>query len=393
MVTIEGLSAHGSNPLQELLCHYSGTQCGFCTPGFVVSLTGFLLNSPSLSFADASAAIDGNICRCTGYKAIERAIQQLIATYAPRLLAAPSRIAALVSEGFLPDYFLQVPHKLPSYQAAAHRSPAHPSPLIGGGSDLFVQRPGELRPQELKLLHPGKETRQIAVEPSQVIIPASSSIHDFCEHPQLKKLLPCLDKVKKLFASTQIRQQATIAGNIINASPIGDIANFLLALDTTLLLRSTAGDRLVAQKELYLGYKTLSLRPEELLFELRFALPTPRTRVSFEKVSRRTHLDIASVTSTMVLTLEGATIVAAAISAGGVAPFPLRLSHLESWLVGRAASPQTAREAANRVTEEIKPISDVRGSAAYKTLLLSQMILAHFLSCCPETISEESLLV
>jgi xanthine dehydrogenase small subunit len=312
------------------------------------------------------------------------------------LLASSNRLQALIDEGFLPKYFAEVPQRIDQLQASLGSGPSasdRGQTRVGGGTDLFVQRPTEMRESSMQLLQANKGKQQIHVEGKTVRVPAYMSIQDFCEHPLLTPHLPCLAKLKKLFASTQIRQQGTLAGNLVNASPIGDMANFLLALDTTLVLRSKDALRQIKQRDFYQGYKKLDLLADEVVHEIHFEMPNAGTQVNFEKVSRRTHLDIASVTSTLVLAVESSTITHAAISAGGVGPTPLRLSQLELWLQGRTPNAKTAREAAKRASEEITPISDVRGSAEYKKLLLSQIILAHFLACCPQTLTEENLLI
>jgi xanthine dehydrogenase small subunit len=390
VLSIEGLSQHGKNPLQELLARFSGTQCGFCTPGFVVSLTGFLLNSPTLSLEDAIAAIDGNICRCTGYKAIERALGELIATYAKDLLQTTSREEALIAAGFLPPSFAQAPKKVALLQKKIHAEKN--GIIVGGGSDLFVQKPEVLRSSALHLSQHRDELKGITIDGNQVQIGAATSIKEFCEHPQLLAALPCLPSFARLFASSQIRAQASVGGNIVNASPIGDLSNFLLALDAQLQLEGPDGQRTIAHTSFYRGYKQLDLLPIEYLRSISFALPDADWRVNFEKVSRRTHLDIASVNSTIAIRLVKRSVVAIRISAGGVGPSPLRLTLLEQWLYNKTVNNKNVREAAERAMQEVTTISDVRGSAAYKRKLLGNLIIAHFLACYPEYLSVEALL-
>ncbi len=180
-----------------------------------------------------------------------------------------------------------------------------------------------------------------------------------------------------LMGSLPIRERATIAGNIVNASPIGDMTIMLMALDAELELASDGAARRLPLRAIYLGYKTLDLRPGELVESIRFRR-RPGLLFNFEKVSKRTFLDIASVNSAAAIRVENGVIVEAGLSAGGVAPVPLALEKTEKLLRGRAPDAETAWAAARSAAGEATPIDDVRGSADYKRLLLRQLVLAHF---------------
>ena len=201
--------------------------------------------------------------------------------------------------------------------------------------------------------------------------------------------LPRIAAFNHLIASWQIRNRATLAGNIVNASPIGDFTALLLALDATVVLAAGDRRRAVPLREFYRGYKEIDLRPGELLTEVAFPDPAG-ARVNFEKVSKRTCLDIASVNSACAIRLAsgdgaagGDAIAAAHFSLGGVAPVPLYLRATSQAVRGRALDSDTVREALRAAQGEIAPISDVRGSAAYKRLLARQLLIAHFVTLFP----------
>jgi xanthine dehydrogenase small subunit len=203
---------------------------------------------------------------------------------------------------------------------------------------------------------------------------------------------PNMNQFMKLVSSTPIRNMATVAGNLVNASPIGDLTVFLLALDSRIVLNDQGRQRTLPLKDFYKSYKELDKSPSEILETVFFDLPDQEAYVNFEKVCKRTHLDIASVNSAMQLEVADGVISRAGLSAGGVAPIPLFLDQTVSALIGQKVTVSTVRQAADTAQGEIDPISDIRGSAAYKRLLLRQLILAHFLAFFPSELRIEALL-
>jgi xanthine dehydrogenase small subunit len=180
---------------------------------------------------------------------------------------------------------------------------------------------------------------------------------------------------------------ATIAGNFINASPIGDFTIFFLALGAQLTLTpypsplyGEASSRVVPLRKLYKGYKLLDKKPEEIIQQISFELPDKDTYFNFEKVSKRTHLDIASVNSAIYLKMNVDKIESVGLSAGGVGPVPLYLQKTSAFLKRRKVSDETISGAIEVMKTEISPISDARGTKEYKTLLLGQLIKAHLSS-------------
>jgi xanthine dehydrogenase small subunit len=198
----------------------------------------------------------------------------------------------------------------------------------------------------------------------------------------LRKTLGDLSGFLDLICSEPVRQRATIGGNIVNASPIGDMTIMLLALDAELVLTRGGARREAPLREFYRGYKQVDLRPDEIIESVRFPVTRARGRFNFEKVSKRRYLDIASVNSAAWLRLDDGSISEAFLSAGGVAPIPMRLAATEAFLAGKRVTAELARRAAEVARSEVAPISDVRGSADYKQLLLGQLVLAHLHVLC-----------
>ncbi len=377
VVTIEGLNNSSLNPVQEAMVAHSGTQCGFCTPGFVVSLCGYALQSgkdPAL--ADAVSAIDGNICRCTGYKSIERAAAVL--TQKLKEKDTGRSLEWLVEQGFVPDSFFTAAEKLAAIPPPGFLEGQLP---VGGGTDLYVQRHDELPGLPFLFLQSGKKAGGIRVSENICHVPGDTTVTELmCAEP-LVKAIPGWRDYFKLVSSTPIRNMATLAGNLVNASPIGDLTIMMLALDATLTLENVAGrQRAIALREFYRGYKQLNKTDDERVVETSFPLPGKNTFFHFEKVCKRTYLDIASVNTAIGLRVEQGTIVAAHVAIGGVAPVPLYLEKTSALLAGKSLAAGPVKEAAAIMIAEITPIGDVRGSAAYKKLLARQLFFSHFLS-------------
>ncbi|MFN2313491.1 MAG: FAD binding domain-containing protein, partial [Bacteroidales bacterium] len=206
------------------------------------------------------------------------------------------------------------------------------------------------------------------------------------ESAGLKKYIPEISSYIRLIASEPVRNMATIAGNIVNASPIGDISIMMLALNAEVTIEGAQKIRALPLRNLFLGYKKLDLSTEEFIRDVSFEYQPEPALFSFEKVSRRTHVDIASVNSAMHLRMTGDTIAECHLSAGGVGSVPLYLEKTSVFLTGRPISADIVLQANEIMQEEISPISDARGSAGYKRLLLRQLLIAHFLKLFPERI-------
>ena len=388
VVTIEGCNLAGLNPVQEAIVEFGGTQCGFCTPGIVVSLHGLLLDhAKGLSLDDVKYALSGHLCRCTGYRSLKDCAATLERDLGSRLHAngSASRVPALTAAGALPEYFTTIPERLRALRASSSAPATHATDelLIAGGTDLYVQQGETIPERPVTVLGQRPELKGIRRAGGEFRIGALTTFEEFGTHPAVIGAIPAIGAFNHLIASWQIRNRATLAGNIVNASPIGDFTALLLALDARVVLEEGGTRRSVHLKEFYRGYKQIDLRPGELLTEVSFVDPTD-ARVNFEKVSKRTCLDIASVNSACSIRCTGGTIGEAHFSLGGVAPIPLYLRETSRALRGRRLDLNTAWEAVRVSQQEIAPITDVRGSAEYKRLLARQLLIAHFVTLFPD---------
>lgn len=403
IVTVEGLNfvpeggagTEKLSPVQQAMVDESGTQCGFCTPGFVVSLSGCCLSRETMTTDLAIRAIDGNICRCTGYKSIERAAAIVAEKLAKKDALDPAKWS--VENGFLPSYFNGIKDRLRALAGATdNRQPTSDYRiLVSGGTDLYVQKHDTMHHAAVRSVFNDEGLKGIRIEGDQCIIGGACTANDLLASNELRAHFPNLEKQLLLVSSTPIRNMGTLAGNFVNASPIGDLTVFFLALDSTIALdgsggvtpalsRGPAPTRSLKLRDLYKGYKQLDKSSDEILTSVRFAIPNANTRFHFEKVSKRTYLDIASVNSAIRLEMDGDTIREAHVSAGGVAPIPKYLTNTSAFLTDKPISNETVRAAIAAMNEEIAPISDARGTADYKRLLLRQLFFAHFLELFPE---------
>ena len=379
IVSVEGINMQDLTPVQHAMAATNGTQCGFCTIGFVMSLTGFVLGKETKEYKQAIASVDGNICRCTGYKSIERAAAMLTQKVADK--PSDKTTEWLVTNGFIPDYFLNIDQRLKELRKNLIPAPItqlNGETILGGGTDLLVQKHHAVKRATTVHLYDDKSLKNIRIEAGEVHIGASVTVTAFAESPLMQGLFPDLAKHIKLISSTPIRNMATLAGNLVNASPIGDMSVYLLALDSKIVLEKAGTTRTIALKDFYKGYKQLDKLPGEKIVEIIFTAPAKTARFNFEKVCKRTHLDIASVNSACLLELNAEGIVQSVhLSAGGVAPYPKYLANTAAFLIGKPLTEAVITDAINIINTEIAPIGDARGTETYKRLLLGQLFKAH----------------
>jgi xanthine dehydrogenase small subunit len=389
IVTIEGINLENLTPVQEAMVNHSASQCGFCTPGFVMSFTAYSLSDELSTREKAIASVSGNICRCTGYKSIEKAADAI--TNLLKNINTANPVDWLVKNRFLPGYFLSIPKRLSDIEEYKYRSIANDI-RVSGGTDLLVQKAEELNDVNINTFADREDLRGIKVEIGRCIIGAATTTSEIELSSLINDRIPELSKYMRLVASKPIRNMGTVGGNIVNASPIGDMSIIFLALNAALILYGPTGESTVPLKDFFVGYKKLKIREDEFLKKIVFSLPQKGVLFNFEKVSKRTHLDIASVNSAIQIISDDHTIKECYLSAGGVSPIPLFLTKTCNFLKGKIVSNDIILQANVIMQKEITPISDVRGSKEYKGLLIRQLFFAHFIKLFPESLDLNILL-
>jgi len=383
LVTIEGLNMNGLSPIQKAIVDEGATQCGFCTPGIVVSLTGYAMEcNHHITKEGFKKILGGHLCRCTGYRSLKQGFDAI-----KEHVNNKSGIQSLVEKGIIPEYFQSIPMRLIniSRESSGNRETTADF-LIAGGTDLYVQKGDILPDSRIDLLNMHPEMKDIVRKNGLLHIGALITFEEFSNHPEVIKAIPAVQEYISFIASPQIRNRATLGGNIMNASPIADMAILLLAMEATLILKNGGKSRSAPMTSFYKGYKRLDISPSEILAEIVIPVPCPATKINWEKVSKRKYLDVASVNSAISIKEEGNIIRKIQITMGGVAPIPLFLKNTCDYFLGREITRNTIRDSFSILQHEISPIDDIRGSSCYKRLLARQLVIAHFTKLFPKTV-------
>ena len=383
VVTAEGLGTPDDlHPVQREMAMRGGSQCGYCTPGFVCSMAAEYYRADRRPGAAATPehgpngfdlhAIGGNLCRCTGYRPIRDAAFALGSPEPDDPLAARRQAPAPAPRGTrlssASAEFVR-PESLSEALALLARRPD--ATVVAGCTDwgVAVNLLGARSPLTVAIDRL-PELRTLGVD-DVVEIGAALTLSEV--EAALDGRVPLLGELLPQFASRLVRNRATIGGNLGTGSPIGDLAPALLALDAVVVLVREDGEREVALAEYFTGYRSSVRREGELISSVRIPLPLART-TSFLKVAKRRYDDISSVAIALALDLEGGTVRRARVGLGGVAPVPLRGRATEEALTGRAWSRATIESAAAVLSSEGTPIDDHRASAAYRSAMLGQAL-------------------
>ncbi|MGK0619382.1 xanthine dehydrogenase small subunit [Meiothermus cerbereus] len=372
--TVEGL-AQGErlHPVQEAMLQ-GGSQCGYCTPGFVVSMAAEYYRKNRSNFD--LEALSGNLCRCTGYRPIRDAALSL-GQPAPHDPLA-QRLNAPVEAVKSLEYSLKTESSPRFYRPLSlpelyHILAEHPAAkLVAGGTDWVVEVNQRFARAEVQVdISQVPELQTLFWGQEYVEIGAGITLSE--AERWLEGRIPLLAQWFPLFASRLIRNRATLGGNLGTASPIGDGPPVLLALGAEVVLSGAAGERVLPLERFFTGYRQTALQPGEVIRAVRIPLPlAPQAR--FYKVSKRRLDDISTVAAAFALQLEGGRVQSIRIGLGGVAPTPVRASQTEAFLEGKPWDERTVRAASELIRGEFRPIDDHRGSAAYRSAMLSSLL-------------------
>jgi xanthine dehydrogenase small subunit len=377
--TVEDLAgADGSlHPAQEAMVQCHGSQCGFCTPGFVMSLFGMYQNrvckGEAISRAVAQEDLSGNLCRCTGYRPILDAAERMAALPAARVNETEVLLQlALLADGAAGDGSAYLaPRTLK--QLLAQRA-AHPKAQIAAGCTdvgLWVTKMHMRLPQVLDVTQV-EELRQVEVYEHHVAIGAAATLTEafaalVADRPQLKTFAA-------RFAGLPVRNSGTLGGNIANGSPIGDSMPLLIALGANIVLMSQRGHREMPLERFYTGYRKNVLAADEVVAWIKVPRPVPGEFLRAYKISKRFDDDISAVCLVVNLRLDGERVAAVGIGAGGVAATPVRATHAEGALRDRPWTAAAAQAAAKALRTQFQTISDMRASAAYRAEVLGNLM-------------------
>ncbi|SIO45381.1 xanthine dehydrogenase small subunit [Rhodovulum sp. ES.010] len=393
VVTVEHLAGAGGglHPVQQAMVAHHGSQCGFCTPGIVMALAALRLSTPAPTDAQIVTALQGNLCRCTGYAPILRAARAMAGFGDPaadpletgradtraRLAAladgARAEVARAGSRAILPADVDDLAALLDQHPEAT---------IVAGATDVGLWVTKALRPISPAIfIGHLAELRRIETEGSALRIGAAASYAE--TQGALAAAFPHLSAYWDRIGGPQVRAAGTLGGNIANGSPIGDTPPALIALGAEVTLRRGAAHRTRPLEDFFLDYGTQDRAPGEFVESLRVPLADPATRHAAYKISKRRDEDISALAAGFAVTVEDGTITDARLAFGGMAGIPKRAAHAEAALVGRPWAEATLLAAAAELPRDFTPLTDWRASADYRMRVARNLFRRFWLDHAP----------
>lgn len=386
LITVEDLKHQGKlHSVQQAMVDCHGSQCGFCTPGFIMSLFALQKNSTGFDKGATLEALAGNLCRCTGYRPIIDAAEQACCQKQPdqfdafeadtvtRLKAIAPRETAELNSG---DKRCLVPLTVADLADLYTANPE--ARLLAGGTDLALEVTQFHRELPV-MIYVGhiEDMKRIEVTDSAIEIGAAAALSD-C-YKALSREYPDFGELLHRFASLQIRNQGTLGGNIGNASPIGDAPPLLIALGAQIALRQGNTRRILPLQDYFLDYKVTARQEAEFIEKI--IVPRKQANQAFRayKVSKRLDDDISAVCAAFNLSIVDGVVTDARIAFGGMAAIPKRASACEAALVGSAWYPGVIERACDALGEDFTPLSDFRASKEYRLLTAQNLLRKFFL--------------
>lgn len=398
IVTVEGLAAEEElNEVQSKMREFHGGQCGYCTPGMVCSLSGLAdscsQNNTPITEKKARNHLTGNLCRCTGYEPIlNSAVNIDLKKWTPlakRYLKENQQ--EIFQRIFTNTIHLEGSQKMVfspvSLPEAISLKQQYPQlRIVSGATDLGVlHNKGKFFLDHVLVLNRIAELAKLESTPQGLWIGSRTSLTDFENF--VEKEQPELSRLMRIFASPQIKNQGTLAGNVLNGSPIGDSIPALLTLNAEVHLTSTKGSRSVPLTSFYKAYKSFDLQPDEICTGIFIPTLGKNWMTKFFKVSLRKDLDISAVTFAAALKIENQKILEARVALGGVGPTVIRLPEIEKDLTGSLFSEDTFKNVGKKVRSLIKPISDLRASDEYRLTVAENLFHKCYIELCQESAS------
>ena len=390
VVTVEGLKKndHELHPVQEAMVKCQGAQCGYCTPGFICSMTAMVeevkIENKVITEKKAKNFLTGNLCRCTGYRPIIEAATSIELNDVtllkdrfqnPAWLSEIKKIKTTPVVMKINDKSLFLPITLD--QALIAKSQNNDLRLIAGSTDIgVVVNKGRLQTPNAMALYHIDELKKITHDQDFIHVGCTATLSEFEKY--IEAFIPELKNLLHIFASPQIKNQATLVGNVVNASPIADTIPFLMVSNASVLLKSLKGHREVKLNDFYIGYKKLDLLPAEIVVGLKIPRLKKEEELRLYKISMRKDLDISAVTFAGLIEVENAKIKNFKVSLGGVAATVVRLSVIESSLVGKPFNRKTFEDVGSILPTLISPLSDLRASKEYRMKLCQNFFLKFF---------------
>lgn len=389
LITSRGLSPETTyseelHPVQKAIVDEHATQCGFCTPGFVMSLFAQYHNSTTADDAEINNALAGNLCRCTGYDSIRKAAKAVIQKRMPDVYDQEEKMLIEKLNKIKPDARLEAQCLQQQYirpvtldQAlTAHRK--YPEAVvINGSTDIALLQSKHFKHIPAILDISGvSELKTFERDGNELKIGAGLSLESI--RIAVKNIFPAFFNILSVFASRQIRQVATLGGNIGSASPIGDTTPLLMACNADLKLVSERGSRIVPLREFVVSYRKTILEADELIAEIYLSLPAENEIVRMYKVSKRHDMDISTVSAAFRLTLDNAVVSDISMYYGGMAAMTMPATAAETFLKGKEWNESNISAAMEMLKTTFTPLSDARSGAGFRNMAAANLLLQFF---------------
>ncbi|GLR09378.1 xanthine dehydrogenase small subunit [Mixta theicola] len=385
LITVEDLrQGDRLHSVQQAMVNSHASQCGFCTPGFVMSLFVLQKNSCGWDRQQAESALAGNLCRCTGYRPIIEAAriaceQPEVDSFSQREQETVARLQALQqqSTGDVVTNNSRCVIPKTCAQLASFYLANPQAVLLAGGTDVALRITQQYQKLPLMIaLEKVEELQHWQETPDAIVIGAAVPL-SVCQQ-RLRSSIPEFSEMLQRFASLQIRNRGTLGGNIANASPIGDCSPMLLALEASLILQQ--GDRLrqLPLSQFFLGYRRTALETGEFIRAIHIPKVTLSPEFRAWKVSKRREDDISAVFAAFNIKHAGGVISGARLAFGGMAETPRRAAACEAALIGQPLSPATLENACRALEQDFQPLSDARASAAWRMQLAKNLLRRYF---------------
>lgn len=393
LITVDALkNSDKLHETQRAMMENHGSQCGFCTPGFVIALASLTekkieQNENQITEADARNALTGNLCRCTGYQAIidsakdidlsktEHLYERFYNDEQDKVLADVFNSAVKILSD---DYLFYAPKNIENACQFLNENPN--AKILASSTDLgVVHNKRRIKLSKILSLHLIPELYHMEVNDKNITFGARVNFSDF--RNVIKGIIPEFANYIDVFASPQIKNLATLVGNVCTASPIGDSPPPLMALESIIHLQSIDGKRSIPITEFFLDYRKTSRKPNEIVTGISFPTPTKHSTLRFYKNANRKDLDISAVNLAIKVDWQdkkSGIIERVIIAAGGIAATTLRLKETEKKLAGKKIGPQLLEQICTEVQNEFTPLSDLRATANYRRLVVENLLRRSF---------------
>ncbi|RWI28980.1 xanthine dehydrogenase small subunit [Mesorhizobium sp.] len=389
VVTVEHLRGDGEklHPVQQAMVDFHGSQCGFCTPGFVMALYALWMRSPKPSDAAIEKALQGNLCRCTGYEAIVRAARA-ISSYgkaakdplATEREAVTARLAAIKDGSRIEigagKQRLVVPADADDLAAVLDEEPG--ATIVAGSTDVGLWVTKHMR-EISPAIFIGNLDGLCGISEDKGVISIGAGVTYTEAFSTLAKRIPALGPLFDRIGGDQVRNMGTIGGNIANGSPIGDTPPPLIALDARLTLRRGSKRRTIPLEDFFIAYGKHDRQPGEFVEAVHVPVPAKGTKFAVYKITKRRDEDITAALGAFLLTLakDGA-VAEVRIAYGGMAATPKRALGVEKALLGKPWTEATVETAMAEYAKDFTPLTDMRASAEYRALAAKNLLLRFF---------------